>query len=159
MPAHHFATVKRFPLFSFPQAWNNEENTRKSNPSPHVYCRQLKAALLASLAEWIETKWNSNNICCHNAMFISLCASPHPLPPTPPHPPIPSLWAVLIQFYLFKLYIATKLGLDPIWVPWLKHNHRLNQAYPSLPAILPIILHTSNALSWALINLDQEIIN
>ena len=51
VPAHHFATVKRFPLFSFPQAWNNEENTRKSNPSTHVYCRQLKAALLASLAE------------------------------------------------------------------------------------------------------------
>jgi hypothetical protein len=51
VPAHHFATVKCFPLFSFPQAWNDEENTRKLNPSLHVYCRQLKAALLASLAE------------------------------------------------------------------------------------------------------------
>jgi hypothetical protein len=34
-----------------PGQWNDEENTRKLNPSLHVYCRQLKAALLASLAE------------------------------------------------------------------------------------------------------------
>ncbi len=50
VPAHHFATVNRFPLFSFPHIWN-EENNRKWNPSLPAYCKQLKAALLASLAE------------------------------------------------------------------------------------------------------------
>ncbi len=46
--------------------------------------------------------------------------------------------------------MSLKLGLDPIGVPWLKHNLRLYQAYPSLPAILFITQHNSNALSWAL---------
>jgi hypothetical protein len=50
VPAHHYATVKRFPLFTFPQIWNEEQN-RKFNPSQFVYCKQLKAALLASLAD------------------------------------------------------------------------------------------------------------
>jgi hypothetical protein len=43
-PAHHFATVKRFPLFSFPQIWNEEDN-RKFNPSQSVYCKQLKGTV------------------------------------------------------------------------------------------------------------------
>ncbi len=50
VPAHHFATVKRFPLFTFPRVWN-EETERKYIPSPLVYCKQLKAALLASLVD------------------------------------------------------------------------------------------------------------
>jgi hypothetical protein len=51
VPAHHFATVKRFPLFTFPRTWNEEEIQRKWNPSISAYCNQLKASLLASLAE------------------------------------------------------------------------------------------------------------
>jgi len=51
VPAHHFATVKRFPLFTFPRIWNEEEIQRKWNPSISAYCNQLKASLLASLAE------------------------------------------------------------------------------------------------------------
>jgi hypothetical protein len=50
VPAHHFATVKRFPLFLFPQLWN-EEDIRKLNPSLKSYCKLLKASLLASLAD------------------------------------------------------------------------------------------------------------
>jgi hypothetical protein len=50
VPAHHFATVKRFPLFTFPLVWN-EETERKYIPSPLIYCKQLKAALLASLVD------------------------------------------------------------------------------------------------------------
>jgi hypothetical protein len=47
--AHHYATVKRFPLYSFPLAWNEEEN-RKFNPSHNLYCKQLKESLLSNLA-------------------------------------------------------------------------------------------------------------
>jgi hypothetical protein len=49
IPAHNFATVKRFPLFTFPRLWN-EESDRKFIPSPFVYSKQLKAALLESFA-------------------------------------------------------------------------------------------------------------
>jgi hypothetical protein len=49
VPAHHYATVKRFPLYSFPIAWNEEEN-RKFNPSHNLYCKQLKESLLSNLA-------------------------------------------------------------------------------------------------------------
>ena len=47
VPAHHYATVKRFPQFLFPLIWN-EEDVRKLNPS---YCKILKASLLATLAD------------------------------------------------------------------------------------------------------------
>jgi hypothetical protein len=50
VPAHHFATVKRFPLFLFPLIWN-EEDVRKLNPSLTSYCKMLKASLLATLAD------------------------------------------------------------------------------------------------------------
>jgi hypothetical protein len=50
VPAHHLATVKRFPLFSYPVAWN-EESIRKFNPSQNVYLKQLKAELLANMAD------------------------------------------------------------------------------------------------------------
>jgi hypothetical protein len=48
IPAHHFATIKRLPLFNFPSVWNEEEE-RKFNPSSKVYCCQLKKSLLNSL--------------------------------------------------------------------------------------------------------------
>jgi hypothetical protein len=48
VPAHHFSSVKRFPLFIFPRAWN-EEDERKLNPSLSFYCKQLKIALLSSI--------------------------------------------------------------------------------------------------------------
>ncbi len=48
IPSHHMATVKRFPLFSFPRIWN-EENARKHIPSVKMYSKQLKAALLAAI--------------------------------------------------------------------------------------------------------------
>jgi hypothetical protein len=50
VPAHNFATVKRFPLFSFPQAWN-EGNIHKLNPSLNSYCMLLKDSLLSSLSD------------------------------------------------------------------------------------------------------------
>jgi hypothetical protein len=49
IPAHHYATIKRLPMFNFPSVWNEEEE-RKYNPSLKVYCRQLKQALLNSIA-------------------------------------------------------------------------------------------------------------
>jgi hypothetical protein len=48
VPAHHLSSVKRFPLFTFPRAWN-EEDERKLNPSQSIYCKQLKIALLSSI--------------------------------------------------------------------------------------------------------------
>jgi hypothetical protein len=50
VPAHHLASVKRFPLFSFPRIWNEEEE-RKHNPSHNFYCKTLKVALLATLVD------------------------------------------------------------------------------------------------------------
>jgi hypothetical protein len=38
------------PLFNFPQSWNEEEEARKNIPSLNVYCKQLKLALLNSIA-------------------------------------------------------------------------------------------------------------
>jgi hypothetical protein len=46
IPAHHFASIKGLPMFSFPQLWN-EEPTRKFNPSLKSYSKQLKLALSA----------------------------------------------------------------------------------------------------------------
>jgi hypothetical protein len=46
---YHFATIKRLPMFNFPQVWN-EEDDRKYNPSLKIYCNLLKRALLHSLA-------------------------------------------------------------------------------------------------------------
>jgi hypothetical protein len=48
IPAHHYASIKRLPLFSFPQAWNTECE-RKFIPSLKVYSKQLKMALLATI--------------------------------------------------------------------------------------------------------------
>jgi len=38
------------PLFNFPHAWNEEDEARKQIPSPKVYGKQLKLALLNSIA-------------------------------------------------------------------------------------------------------------
>jgi hypothetical protein len=51
VPAHHFATIKRLPLFEFPRSWNEEEENRKSIQSSYIYCKQLKTFLLASLVD------------------------------------------------------------------------------------------------------------
>jgi hypothetical protein len=59
-PAHNFATVKSFPLFSFPQAWN-EENIRKLNPSLNSYCKGLKASLLFSLSDCVINREDTTN--------------------------------------------------------------------------------------------------
>jgi hypothetical protein len=48
IPAHHYATLKRFPLFTFPCVWN-DKNEKTFIPSLFVYCKQLKAALFESL--------------------------------------------------------------------------------------------------------------
>jgi hypothetical protein len=49
IPPHHFATIKRMPLFNFPHAWNEEDEARKQIQSPKVYGKQLKLALLNSI--------------------------------------------------------------------------------------------------------------
>jgi hypothetical protein len=48
IPAHNLATVKRFPLFSFPKTWNEDVNN-KFNPSLKVYLKSLKSAYLNAL--------------------------------------------------------------------------------------------------------------
>jgi hypothetical protein len=50
VPAHHFATLRRLPLFTFPRLWNEEED-RKFTPSHVSYCKQLKMSLLANLVD------------------------------------------------------------------------------------------------------------
>jgi hypothetical protein len=50
IPAHNFATLKRFPLFTFPRLWNEEED-RKLTQSSTSYCKLLKASLLANIVD------------------------------------------------------------------------------------------------------------
>jgi hypothetical protein len=45
VPAHHFATTKRFPLFTFPKIWNDASDS-KYNPSRRVFLKSVKSALL-----------------------------------------------------------------------------------------------------------------
>jgi hypothetical protein len=48
IPAHHMATVKRFPLFNFPKIWN-EALDIKNNPSILVFLKNIKSAILNML--------------------------------------------------------------------------------------------------------------
>ena len=48
VPAHHFATVKRFPLYTFPRIWNNE-NEHKLTPSLNCFLKAVKKTLLDSM--------------------------------------------------------------------------------------------------------------
>jgi hypothetical protein len=45
VPAHKFASIKRFPYFQFPKTWN-EANIFKRNPSKSAFIKSLKSALL-----------------------------------------------------------------------------------------------------------------
>ncbi len=45
VPAHHFATTQRFPLFTFPKVWN-EASAIKYNPSQRVFLKSIKSAML-----------------------------------------------------------------------------------------------------------------
>jgi hypothetical protein len=45
VPAHHLATTKRFPLFTFPKTWNDASDS-KYNPSRHVFLKSVKTAML-----------------------------------------------------------------------------------------------------------------
>jgi hypothetical protein len=45
VPPHHFATLKRMPLFNFPNIWNLEGDD-KFNPVQHRYLKNLKSNLL-----------------------------------------------------------------------------------------------------------------
>jgi hypothetical protein len=48
VPAHHFATTKRFPLFTFPKNWN-EASVLKYNPSQRIFLKSVKSALLNAI--------------------------------------------------------------------------------------------------------------
>jgi hypothetical protein len=48
VPAHNLASIKRFPLFTFPKIWNEDVNN-KLHPSPYIYLKSVKNALLNSL--------------------------------------------------------------------------------------------------------------
>jgi hypothetical protein len=48
VPAHHFATTKRFPFFAMPKVWN-EANDLKLNPSVRIFLKSVKSALLNSI--------------------------------------------------------------------------------------------------------------
>ncbi len=91
VPAHHFATLKRLPLFTFPRLWNEEED-RKFSVSHSSYCKKLKMSLLASL---VDLPFFS---------YVSLHVNPPSPPPPPPH----------IQAVIYRLYsMCYLLGLDP----------------------------------------------
>ena len=45
---HHFESIKRLPLFSFPFTWNQAEN-EKFNPNEKTYLKHLKFNLLQNL--------------------------------------------------------------------------------------------------------------
>ncbi len=45
---HHFATIKRLPLFNFPTIWN-QEGIEKFNPVLHRYLKNLKLQCLSNL--------------------------------------------------------------------------------------------------------------
>jgi len=45
VPAHHFATTKRFPLFAFPKSWN-EASALKYNPSQRAFLNSVESASL-----------------------------------------------------------------------------------------------------------------
>ena len=48
VPAHHLATTKRFPIFTFPNVWNNAQDI-KFNPSKRVFLKFVKSALLNAI--------------------------------------------------------------------------------------------------------------
>ncbi len=48
IPAHHLASIKRFPLFNFPKLWN-EATAIKNNPSLSVFQKSVKSAMLNML--------------------------------------------------------------------------------------------------------------
>jgi hypothetical protein len=48
VPAHHLATTKRFPNFTFPNVWNNAQDI-KFNPSKRVFLKFVKSALLNAI--------------------------------------------------------------------------------------------------------------
>jgi hypothetical protein len=48
IPAHHFASVKRLPIFNFPRIWN-EAAEIKNNPSIFVFQKHIKSAMLNML--------------------------------------------------------------------------------------------------------------
>jgi hypothetical protein len=48
VPAHNLATLKRFPLFTFPKNWN-EDGQNKLNPSLKLYLKNVKSAYLNAL--------------------------------------------------------------------------------------------------------------
>ncbi len=50
IPDHNLASIKRLPLFSFPRIWNEDNNINKLIPSPNIYLRSVKSALLNALA-------------------------------------------------------------------------------------------------------------
>ena len=45
IPPHNLISVRRFPLFTFPRVWNEEEE-RKNSPTQIIYFKLLKSALL-----------------------------------------------------------------------------------------------------------------
>ena len=48
VPPHNFATLKRMPLFDFPNTWN-QEGIEKFNPIQHRYLKSLKAQFIRNL--------------------------------------------------------------------------------------------------------------
>jgi len=48
VPAHHYATVKRLPFYTFPRLWNDEPD-RKTIPNVNTYVKKLKKSLLDAI--------------------------------------------------------------------------------------------------------------
>ncbi len=48
VPAHHFATTKRFQFFSFPKLWNDCDGI-KLNLNENIFTKSVKSALINAL--------------------------------------------------------------------------------------------------------------
>jgi hypothetical protein len=82
VPAHHFATTKRFQFFSFPKIWNDCD-VIKLNPNVNIFTKSVKSALTNALVN-------------HCAMYHT----PPPPTPAPPSPTPPPLSRAVV--YLFE---------------------------------------------------------
>ncbi len=93
IPPHHFATLKRLPMFNFPQVWNDEDE-RKHNPSLKNILQSAEACIVALFSRLVVTLYNSSLYVeappPHHYVFINCNLRNPPSPPPSPPSPIPA---------------------------------------------------------------------
>lgn len=60
IPHHHLASVKRFPLFTFPRSWNEEEEAKKYTHAYNIYSKQLHKKVGIGLASLVAESYYIN---------------------------------------------------------------------------------------------------